>query len=171
MTSQLDRWREEIEFHLTVGPQNGRRIDKRPAAGCDPQGSFLPSHARSIHGQTVTPTIRFGTFLLNADETARHIACELVASERKVTAVCLACCCKSFEDPVLDALRATQFGSSPSFECFPGDVWNEGGYAVSAPTTCGLFFPIGLKVFKQFPTAMEWAHFRKCVRRTRELRE
>ena len=68
---------------------------------------------------------------LNIDEIVRFIACELVASERKATAVCLACCCKGFGDPVLDVLWATQVKLSPLFECLPGDVWNEGGYTVS----------------------------------------
>ena len=45
---------------------------------------------------------------LNVDELVRLIACELVASEGKATAVALAGCCKSFEDPVLDALWETQ---------------------------------------------------------------
>ena len=40
---------------------------------------------------------------LNVDEIVRLIAYELVASGGYATAVALARCCKSFEDPVLDA--------------------------------------------------------------------
>ena len=87
---------------------------------------------------------------LNVDEIVRLIACELAASERKATAVCLACCCKCLGDPVLDALWATQAKLSPLFKCLPGDVWKEGGYTVSIPTTCILLFPqrLGLKVLQ-----------------------
>ena len=77
---------------------------------------------------------------LNLDEVVRLIAYELVASGRKATAVCLARCCKSFEDPVLDALWTTQDKLSPLFKCLPGDVWKKGGYTVSAPTTHVLLF-------------------------------
>ena len=76
---------------------------------------------------------------LNVDEIVRLIAHELVASSGEGTAASLACCCRGFEDPVLDALWAEQKFLLPLLESFPGDVWKEGGYSVSAPTTC-LFF-------------------------------
>ena len=72
---------------------------------------------------------------LNVDEIVRLIACELVASNEEVCAVALACCCKSFEDPVLDVLWRTQVRLFPLLESFPGDVWHEGGHTVSAPRT------------------------------------
>ena len=78
---------------------------------------------------------------LNVDEIVRLIAYELVASRGKATAVTLACCCKSFEDPVLDALWATQDKLLPLLKSFPGDVWKEGGCSVSVSTTCVFFFP------------------------------
>ena len=78
---------------------------------------------------------------LNVDEIVRLITCELVTSGRKATAVCLACCCKCFQDPVLDALWATQFNLLTLFKCFPGDVWSKGGYKVSVLMTHLLFFP------------------------------
>ena len=53
----------------------------------------------SIHGQT--PSMHL---CLNVDEILRLIAHELVASRGKGTTVGLACCCKGFEDPVLDGL-------------------------------------------------------------------
>ena len=86
---------------------------------------------------------------LNVDEIVRLIACELVASERKVTAVCLAWCCKGLGDPVLDGLWATQVKLSPLFKCLPGDVWKEGGYTVSAPTTHVLLFPQQFGLYTQ----------------------
>ena len=73
---------------------------------------------------------------LNVDEIVRFIACELVASEGKVTAVALAGCCKSFEDPVLDALWETQEELLPLLISFPEDVWGEGGCTVSVPAAC-----------------------------------
>ena len=57
-------------------------------------------HAPSIHGQT--PSMRP---CLNVGEILRLIARELrVASRGKGTTIGLACCCKGFEDPVLDGL-------------------------------------------------------------------
>ena len=87
---------------------------------------------------------------LNIDEIVRLIACELAASGGKATAVCLACCCQGFEDPVLDALWTTQVELFPLFECLPGDVWKEGRHTVSTPTTRVLLFSqrLGLKVLQ-----------------------
>jgi len=79
---------------------------------------------------------------LNVIEIVRLIACELVTSRRDATAVGLACCCKSFEDPVLDALWETQYRLLPLLKSFPGDVWNEGGCTVSVPTTSVLFISL-----------------------------
>jgi len=56
---------------------------------------------------------------LHVDETVRHVASELVASGGKATAVALACCYKSFEDPVLDALWETQEELAPLLESLP----------------------------------------------------
>jgi len=73
---------------------------------------------------------------LNVDEIVRFITHELVASSGKGSAVCLACCRKSFEDPVLDALWATQGKLLTLLKSLPSDVWKEGGYSVSAQKTC-----------------------------------
>jgi len=67
---------------------------------------------------------------LNVDEIVRLIACEVV-SKSEIAAVALACCRKSFEDPVLDALWETQEKLLPLFKSLPGDVWSEGGCTVS----------------------------------------
>jgi len=76
---------------------------------------------------------------LNEDEIVRLIALELVASGGEATAVGLACCCKGFEDPVLDTLWAEQVSLLPLLKTLPSGVWKEGGYSVSASTPC-LFF-------------------------------
>ena len=73
------------------------------------------------------------------DEIVRLLACELVASGEKTTAVALACCCKSFEDPMLDALWATQEQLYPLLNTFPEGVWESGYQVVSLPTTLYLF--------------------------------
>ena len=78
---------------------------------------------------------------LNADKIVRLIACELVASGAKGTAVALARCRKNHEDPVLDVLWETQEKLLPLFKSLPGDVWEEDRYIVSAPTT-RLFLPL-----------------------------
>jgi hypothetical protein len=76
---------------------------------------------------------------LRVDEILRLLARELVASDANATAVALACSCKSFEDPALDALWETQYQLLPLLKSLPGDVWNEDGYTVSVPTTRVLF--------------------------------
>ena len=73
---------------------------------------------------------------LYVDEIVRLIARELVTSEGKGTAVALACCCKSFEDPVLDALWVKQGRLLPLLKSFPRDVWKEGSCTVSGLATC-----------------------------------
>jgi len=60
---------------------------------------------------------------LNVDEILRLIACELAVSGAKATTVSLACCCKSFEDPVLDALWETQGELFPLLKSLPGNAW------------------------------------------------
>ena len=70
---------------------------------------------------------------LNVDEILRLLACELVASKGQASAVALATCCKSFEDPVLDALWETQDQLTPLLKCFPQDVLEEDGELVSQP--------------------------------------
>ena len=67
---------------------------------------------------------------LSVDEIIRFVACELVASEAKGTAVALGCCCRSFQDPVLDVLWEEQDRLAPLLECFPRDVWKEEGSLV-----------------------------------------
>ena len=68
------------------------------------------------------------------DEILRPIAREVVASVGKTGAVALACCCKSFEDPVLDALWETQVDLTLLLETLPWDVWEiSGEYRVCVP--------------------------------------
>jgi len=86
---------------------------------------------------------------LNVDEIVRLIAHELVVSSGERSAVSLACCCKSLEDPALDALWAKQESLYPLLESLPSDVcqWKEGGHNVSAPKACVCFlFLFDLKV-------------------------
>ena len=76
---------------------------------------------------------------LNVDEILRLIVCELIASGGRATTVSLACCCGSFEDPVLDTLWERQDRLAPLLKSLPGDVWDEGKCAVSAPAIYVLF--------------------------------
>jgi len=88
---------------------------------------------------------------LNVDEILRLLACELVASGGKGTAVALACCCKIFEDPVLDALWEAQDQLRPLLKSFPTDVWNDEN-SVSASLTFTLSTkPFDLTVFQKNP--------------------
>ena len=77
---------------------------------------------------------------LNVDEILRLLARELVESE-KATVLSLACCCKSFEDPMLEALWETQDELLPLLKSFPEDVWKvEGRHFVSSHQL--LFSPV-----------------------------
>ena len=62
---------------------------------------------------------------LSVDEILRLLARQLVASDTETTAVALACCCKTFEEPVLDILWETQDQLTPLLKCFPRDAWEE----------------------------------------------
>ena len=110
---------------------------------------------------------------LNVDEILRSFACELVASEAKVAAVALACCCKSFEDPVLDALWETQDQLAPLLKCFPQDIWEEEDGCFVSPLTT-FTFPVFnrpiWKSFKRIPTKAEWTNSRKHAQRMRKLK-
>ena len=71
---------------------------------------------------------------LTVDEIVRFIAWGLVDSRSKATSVALACCSKSFEDPLLDTLWETQNRLRPLLRSLPGDVWKSGRCIVSVPT-------------------------------------
>jgi hypothetical protein len=94
-------------------------------------------HAPSIRGQTHLLDLMHPC--LNVDEIVRLIAHELVTSRGRPSAVRLACCCKSFEDPVLDTLWKTHDSPLPLLELFLGHVWDEREHTVSVPTT-NVFF-------------------------------
>lgn len=77
---------------------------------------------------------------LHVDEIVRLMAYELVISEAKASAVSLARCCRSLEDPVLDALWETHNGPIPLLKCLPQVVWEEvGGNFVSRSAMSMLF--------------------------------
>ena len=68
------------------------------------------------------------------------------------TAAALACCCKSFEDPVLDALWEAQDQLRPLLKSIPGDVLDDkGGKWVSA-----------LMAFRSLPAKLfDWVVFQE----------
>jgi len=108
---------------------------------------------------------------LSVDEILRLLACELVTSKAMATAVALACCCKSFEDPALDAIWETQRRLIPLLKCFPQDVWEGDGSFVSSLIVVN--FPtlnrLVMEAFKRVPTKEEWTHSQKYARRMRQL--
>lgn len=110
---------------------------------------------------------------LNVDEIFRLFAHELVSSEAKATAVALACCCKSFEEPVLDALWERQDRLTPLLKCFPRDVWREEYDRFVSLAAAFILLALNClvrKAFKRVPTKAEWAHSQKYARRMRELK-
>ena len=111
---------------------------------------------------------------LNVDEIVRLIARELIGSGGRGTAVSLACCCKSLEDPVLDALWAKHEPLLKLLLKLPlSNVWNEDECTVSVTPTCVFPFLNNLtrQSSKSLPTTMEWARFQKYAQRIRELSE
>jgi len=108
---------------------------------------------------------------LNVDEILRLITCELIVSKQWAAAVALACCCKGFEDPVLDVLWGSQDRLTRLLNCLPRGVWEKRQRAVSAPTIHVFSSLIYLvqKSLKRLPTTLEWARFRKYARRMRNL--
>ena len=110
---------------------------------------------------------------LGVDEILRLFACELVTSNAGATAVALACCRRSFEEPVLDSLWETQSQLVPLLKCFPRDAWEEeDGRFVSSLTVINLptLKHLFSKAFKRIPTKEEWARSQTYARRMRQLR-
>lgn len=101
---------------------------------------------------------------LSVDEILRLLARGLVASEAKASSVSLACCCKSFEDPVLDVLWETQERLFPLLKSFPEDVWEvDVGHFVSLLT--GFIFSLSNrsteKVLQETPNKNRMGSFPK----------
>ena len=67
----------------------------------------------------------------NVDEILRFIARELIESGLRRTAVALACCCRDFEDPVLDVLWETEYHLAHLLGTFPQGIWGLGEPRVS----------------------------------------
>lgn len=109
---------------------------------------------------------------LGVDEIVRFLTRELVVSKAKKTAVALACCCKGFEDPVLDVLWETQERFGPLLRCFPArDIWKKGETFVSW-LAARIFSATNHQIrqsFKRIPTKAEWTNFRKYALRMRVL--
>ena len=109
---------------------------------------------------------------LNVDEIIRLLVCELVGSGAKATAVSLSCCCRTFEDSVLDVLWETQVKLSALLKCFPQEVWSqEMRGLVSRLMSCKLspLTRLSRKSFERVPTKEEWARLRKYARRMKTL--
>lgn len=108
---------------------------------------------------------------LRLDEIIRLLARELVESQAKTTAVALACCCKTFEEPVLDVLWETQARLTPLLKCLPQDTW-EGSTKFVSLLIAFTLHVVNHKIrksFKRTPTKAEWADFRKYALRMRRL--
>ena len=128
--------------------------------------------ALPMHWLNGLPSFRMHN-CLSVDGILRLFTGELVASKAKATAVALACCCKSFEEPALDALWEIQSQLAPLLRCFPREVWEEeNGSIVSSLTAVN--FPIINRLvseaFKRIPTKVEWARSQKYARRMRQLK-
>ena len=111
---------------------------------------------------------------LGVYEILGFIAHELVGSGAKESAVPLACCCKNFEAPVLDALWESQDRLFPLLKCFPADVWRVAAgrfmsqfheHVLSSRLTVP---PV--KSFERIPTKAKWSRFQKYARGMRTLR-
>ena len=106
------------------------------------------------------------------DEIIKLIACELVVSESKASAVSLMCCCKSFGDPLLDVLWKKQVGLTPLLKCLPQEVWEERGETLVSRLVAFVLAELDYLIWKSFrkiPTKAEWADFQKYARRIQNL--
>ena len=111
--------------------------------------------------------------ILNVDEIIRLLASGLVVSGWRATAVALACCCRKFEDPTLDALWREQKRLSPLLNTFPKDIWDRASndFVSRQPYAAySLLSRLAVKTFKKMPTAAELARFTKYSLRMRELK-
>jgi hypothetical protein len=109
---------------------------------------------------------------LCVDEIVRLVAHGLVAAKQNATAVALACCCKRFEDPVLDVLWRPQFQFSRLLETLPGGIWRPDGFKVRVTKTILVLFLLNYSIqqsFKRLPTTQEWARLWKYARRMRMI--
>lgn len=105
---------------------------------------------------------------LSMDEILRLLTWKLVATGAEATAFALACCCKSFEDPFLDALWERQHRLAPLLACFPQDVWKEGSGSFVSHSVVVIFSALNCligKSFKRIPTRAEWTAFQRYARR------
>ena len=111
---------------------------------------------------------------LNVDEILGLVARELVESNLKATAVSLACCRRSFQDPILETLWETQDRLIPLLKCLPQEVWKvERKGFVSQVMAFDVTFALNhlcCKTFRRIPTQAEWDDFRKHTQRMRNLK-
>ena len=77
----------------------------------------------------------------SVDEVLRFLACKFVASGANAGAVSLTCCCKSFEDPMLDAPRETQNRLTSLVKSFALEVWKEEGGSLVSPSRIFVLSP------------------------------
>ena len=105
---------------------------------------------------------------LHVDEIVRLIAWELVSSEGRATAIALACCCQSFEDPALDALWETQYQLTPLLKTFPEDKYTVSAQVSHVISSLNYFIR---KYFRRLPKTPELARFRGYARRMRKFRD
>ena len=106
------------------------------------------------------------------EKIVRHIALHLVGAKQKASAVALACCCKSFEDPALDALWATEASFDNLQGVLPREVWTCTYMLVSMVTITSALSPLTNLIRKKLarlPTVQEWARFRKYAGRMRNI--
>ena len=109
---------------------------------------------------------------LHVDEILRLVACQLIGLEAKATAVSLASCCRSFGDPVLDALWETQNRLTPLLKCLPEEVWREedGSFVSQLVIAVHLLLKCLFPQFLQrIPTKVEWTNLQKYTRRVKKL--
>ena len=108
---------------------------------------------------------------LNVGEVLRQLARDLVVLEEEATVVSLACCCKGFKGPALDALWESQDQLFPLLKTLPADAWKtEAGHFVSLSQELTVFLSDRVKSFERIPTRAEWSRLRRFAREMRNLR-
>ena len=109
---------------------------------------------------------------LCVNEILTLIARELIAARGGKTAVALACCCKGFEDLVLDVLWESQVRLIPLLQTLPEDVWSPPTWDVSVMITVLVASSLNCfnrKFLSRPPTKQEWDRLWKYAQKVRRL--
>ena len=100
------------------------------------------------------------------DEIVRDIAACLVSDQARASAVSLAICSKSLEEPALGEVWRSLSSLAPLVKCFPPEVWEAKDEKLASTTTSVRKTRDGYltdprQIFRRAPLRSEWTRFRQ----------